>query len=282
MSNKNALMPTEQKEVSFYEDMITVVQLQDSIYVPIRPICELLGVDWASQFRRINRDEILSEVAIRVVVTTTQTKRGRGKLDSREMVALPLDYLNGWLFGINASRVKAEIKPRLLRYQRDCYKVLADAFGRNQITHKPDDIDIEALLADGDPLAMAYQHGMAIVNLAREQLLLRQQFDSRMRSAENKLDSTIARVDAIEAELGNPERFITVSQAEQLSQAVRAVGLTFSKATGGNEYGSVYGELYRRYSINSYKRLPVAKFEDAMNWLKQWYEDLTDGEATPF
>jgi hypothetical protein len=43
-----------------------------------------------------------------------------------EMLMLPLDNLNGWLFGINVSRIKEELKHRLLEYQRECFRVLAD------------------------------------------------------------------------------------------------------------------------------------------------------------
>lgn len=42
----------------------------------------------------------------------------------QEMLMLPIKYLNGWLFGVNANRVKPEIKERLLEYQRECFDVL--------------------------------------------------------------------------------------------------------------------------------------------------------------
>ncbi len=49
----------------------------------------------------------------------------------REVVSLPLDMLNGWLFGIDANRVKPELKEMVLRYQRECYRVLADYWTGN-------------------------------------------------------------------------------------------------------------------------------------------------------
>jgi len=42
----------------------------------------------------------------------------------REMVFLPLGLLNGWLFGIDSSRVKPGIRAAIERYQRECYDVL--------------------------------------------------------------------------------------------------------------------------------------------------------------
>ena len=90
------------------------------------------------------------------------------------------------------------------------------------------------------------------------------------------------RVNDIEAELGNDERFISVGQSEQISEGVRAIGLIFSKNTGRNEYGGVYAELYRRYGINSYKLLPAGKFDEAMHFLRGWWEELTDNSNVPF
>ena len=273
----NELTVIEQKQVAFYADQITAVLVENAdgervVYVPIRPICELVGVVWQGQNERINRDAILSDVA--TVVSVTLTTKGATGYQTVGMKALPLDYFNGWLFGINANRVKESVREGLLKYQKDCYRVLADAFGRNMVTAKPDDL----LMTSDSPAALAYRNALEVANLARQQFYLEQ----RIESAESKLSETISRVDAIEAELGNDARFITVSQTAQLSDAVRAIGLVFSKTTGANEYGKVYGELHRRFSINSYKRLPAAKFEEAMNWLRGWYEDLTDSDSVPF
>ena len=263
----------EQKEVVFHDDLITAVRVEDgTIYVPVRPICNLLGVAWNAQFERIKRDAVLSEVI--TVVRVTRTTAGATKHQTNQLSALPLDYLNGWLFGINANRVKASVRAGLIRYQKECYRVLADAFGRNMVTAKPDDM----LMTSDSPAALAYRNALEVANLARQQFYLEQ----RIESAESRLSETISRVDAIEAELGNDARFITVSQTAELSDAVRAIGLVFSKTTGANEYGKVYGELHRRFGINSYKRLPAAKYDDAMNWLRGWYEDLTDDNVVPF
>jgi len=48
MSDSKALIPLEQKTVVFYDDEITAVLVemegQRQIFVPIRPICDFLGV----------------------------------------------------------------------------------------------------------------------------------------------------------------------------------------------------------------------------------------------
>jgi hypothetical protein len=148
VDENKALVPLEQKVVEFYGDELTAVRVEiegkSAVYVPVRPICDYMGVDWSAQFRRINRDPVLSaEATPCVVVTATQ-----GQPDQRrEMLCLPLDMVNGWLFGINANRVKEELRDRLIQYQRECYRVLADAFV-NRIV--PDDwmqANPEAMLA---------------------------------------------------------------------------------------------------------------------------------------
>ncbi|MCZ7666674.1 MAG: phage antirepressor N-terminal domain-containing protein [Chloroflexi bacterium] len=65
------------KRSPFYEDTIVAVRLEDgAVYVPIRPICDNLGVALAGQRERINRDAVLSEVVASVSVTLTQQARG--------------------------------------------------------------------------------------------------------------------------------------------------------------------------------------------------------------
>lgn len=48
----------------------------------------------------------------------------------RETTCLPIEYLNGWLFGVDAKRVKPEIRERLLQYQDECFKVLNAHFNK--------------------------------------------------------------------------------------------------------------------------------------------------------
>ena len=156
-----SLQVVEQKEVLFYDDRVVAVRAEDGkVYVPIRPFCDLLGIDPASQRRRIYRDPVLSEVSLTCDVVTTS----QGQAEQR----------------------------RLMR------------------------------------------------------------------------------------------AFLTPDQASQISQAVKAVAMQLSKQTGRNEYGGVYGELYRKFGITSYKLLPSHKFDEAMRWLSGWYKELTDGADVPF
>lgn len=258
------MAPNEQKTVIFYEDEITVVIVDDEgrreVYVPLRPMAELLGVSWPSQSRRLQADPVLSEVAAGVVVITPG--------GPQEMTAIPLDYLQGWLFGINASRVKKTIRDRVVRYQRECYQVLYEAFQEGRLSG--DSEFNEFLQRSSSEAVDAYRALQAMVKLARNQIML----EGRLDSQELRLEDHEERLEQLEISLGDPRHHITPDQASRISQAVKAIAHELGKRTRRNEYGGVYGELYRRYSINSYKELPANKYEDAMSWLNEWLQSL--------
>lgn len=276
------LKPIEQRSIRFYGDEIIAVRVQDgTVYVPVRPICELIGVNWAAQYQRIQRDAILSEIVSGVVVTPTPHVNKFA--NPQEMICLPLDFLNGWLFGMNASRVKVEIREKLLTYQRECYRVLAEVFLSDQITHRPD-ADIDNLLNSDSPTAQAYKMAKAIMQMARQQLVL----ESKLNLAEGEIANNRGdiqlldtRVQLLEAKGGDPSRQIDEAQASRISQAVKAIALELGTRSGRNEFAGVYGELYRRFDITGYKLLPAVKFTEAIHFLSDWYQSLTNSKI-PF
>lgn len=268
MSDESALVPVEQKEVQFYGDTIIAVRAQNGgVYVPVRPICDLLGIDWNSQRRRINRDPVLAEESQGVAVMATPG----GK---QTMICLPLDYISGFLFGINADRVKPEVRERLIQYQRECYKVLSEAFTEGRLTAEP---SFDDLLRADTPAAQAYRMARALMEMARQQLIL----EARLSDHSAQLAAHDDRLEQIEATLGDRGRFITPEQASSISQAVKAIAMTLGQKSGRNEYGAVYGEFYRKFGIPSYRELPARRFDEAARFLADWYQRLT-GEGLPF
>lgn len=296
MSDEQALTILEQREVNFYDDLIVAILVQEEsgqqvAYVPIRPICDLMGVDRSAQQRRVQRDPVLSQVSKTIPVRSSAVTAPDIGNDSRPktsyMLALPLDYLNGWLFGMNAERVKPEIKERLIRYQLDCYKVLHQAFQQQLVTAAPiDGFDVDELLRTGqDPEAQAYRMALAIANMARQQLVLRYQIQEqsgRLDLLDQQMHSHTERLDLVEATLGDTTRHISAAQASGISQAVKAIALELGRRSGRNEFGGVYGELYRRFEIAGYRELSANRYDEAMSFLRQWYSSLTDDGSVPF
>ena len=140
-----ALIAIEERLIVFHDDEITIVLVEDpdgtrQWYVAVRPICKYLGLSWSGQFERIDRDPVLQEVARKIRVR--RTAQG----GNPEMFCLPLDYLNGWLFGVSANRVKEALREKLIRYQRDCYRVLARAFQSEELVTDQESSSVTALM----------------------------------------------------------------------------------------------------------------------------------------
>jgi len=258
----SSLTPIEQKEVVFYDDEVTAVRLSDGrVFVPVRPLVERLGVQWAAQSKRIKRDPVLSEESLSVSVMDTQGKQ------RREMTCLPLDYVGGFLFGINADRVKPELRERVIRYQRECYRVLAEAFQEGRLTT---DASFDDLLAGASAdVVDAYRIAQAVMKLARNQVVM----EARLADTETAVSSIGDRLELLEQRIA-PGQPVTEEQASQLSQAVKAVAIALGKQTKRNEFGACYGELYRKFQITSYKALPADKFEAALAFLTEWHQSL--------
>ena len=70
----------------------------------------------------------------------------------------------------------------------------------------------------------------------------------------------------------------------QISQAIKVIATEIQKRTKQNEYGKIYGRLYRQFGITSYKQLPANKFDKAMAWLTDFYRQITGavGDDLPF
>ena len=108
--------------IDFYGNSIVAVLREGMPYVAMKPICENIGLDWKSQYNRLKRTPALETS---MVMTTIQMPEDD---QYREYACLPLDMLNGWLFGVDVNRVKPELKDKLVRYQKECYGVLFKHF----------------------------------------------------------------------------------------------------------------------------------------------------------
>lgn len=103
--------------VEFRGSKIETVEVDGQPHVALKPIVEGMGLSWQGQHDRIRRDAVLSTC---ISVTRMQVS-GQG----RDVSTLPLKMLQGFLFGIDANRVRADIREAVIAYQRECYDALA-------------------------------------------------------------------------------------------------------------------------------------------------------------
>jgi hypothetical protein len=116
MSKKNEII-----KVPFYGDEILVIEENGQRYVGMKPIVAALGLDWSQQVKNIKSDPVLSSVMGLTPITGSDGK-------TYKMLCLPLEYLNGWLFKVPASRYKGWKREAVIRYQKKCYLALHDYF----------------------------------------------------------------------------------------------------------------------------------------------------------
>lgn len=119
-------------------DIVTVEQ-NGGIYVPIRPICDAIGISFATQRVKIQEDEFLASTVSVINTVASDDKE-------REMVCLPLRYVYGWLATINPGKVAETAREAVIHYRRECYDVLYEHFtGTMRRTIETNNAEIELL-----------------------------------------------------------------------------------------------------------------------------------------
>jgi len=108
------------EQFGFHGHVIEAVKDEKGeLWVSVRSVCEGIGVEWARQCQKLSADPKFSCVHM-------YTAGADGK--SYETVCIPLNQLNGWLFSINANKVREDIRPKLLQYQQECMDALYKHF----------------------------------------------------------------------------------------------------------------------------------------------------------
>ncbi len=266
--DEHAIVPVREAQVEFYGDLLVAAQLADeTILVPLRPLCVYLGVDWSSQAKRLRRDPVLGPAVRSVVIMTTD----RGE---RAMLSVPLPLLPGWLFGIQASRVRAELRDKIVRYQRECFEVLWNAFkGEVVPTAAPPPADLnpaeQALLLAEAVAALARQH----LDLEQRHLTMADYLRPFVVQTRGQLAAHEERIGALELRLSSGAT-ISEAQAAEIAGAVKNVAMQLTTAGDANGFGRVWGDLYRRFRVTSYHNLPAARYTEALEWLQGWYGEL--------
>lgn len=102
--------------ISFYGSELITLKLDDVIYTAVKPIADALGINWATQTRKLEN----SKEKFNCCHMTTVAEDGK----LREMLCMPLKKLNGWLFSINPEKVRPDLKEKVIRYQEECFEAL--------------------------------------------------------------------------------------------------------------------------------------------------------------
>lgn len=136
-------MKTELMPVPFYGDTLVLVNEEGTPFVAMKAIVENLGLSWHGQHVKMNEKFGSSILVTRMVAEDGKT---------REMICLPLRKLPAWLYSINPTRVKPELRDKIIQYQNECDDALWDYWTQGQATRPgaqlPKEVNNAALQAD--------------------------------------------------------------------------------------------------------------------------------------
>lgn len=223
------------KQVNFENVNMTACKtLENKILVGVKSICEGLGVDYSSQFKRIDRDEVLSEGVVKMTIPT-----GSG---NQEVNMLEIEYLPFFLTGIKTGMCKAEIRPRLKEFKIKAKDALAAAFIKNS---KNNNMEVISLLHAevGELIAAANEIESRVVNLENNMTI---DYSQQLILQET------AKAVAIEA-MGGKE-----------TAAYKNCSLR-SKV-----FSQVWKDYKEYFQVNSYKNTARVEFDKAREYLKNW------------
>lgn len=107
--------------------------------VPIKPICETLGIQSHGQREKIKSHPIYSSVAQLCCSTGADGKQ-------YEMLCIEEEFVYGWLLGINPENVAEQARDKVIEYQVECHHALYRYFrGKYQRQIDANQAEIEVL-----------------------------------------------------------------------------------------------------------------------------------------
>lgn len=274
--------PLTPHSVGFYGDNIIAVEhLDGTIYALFARICENLGLRREAQVRRAQRHTVLREG---LVSLTLQTAGG-----PQTAQFLRLDLLPLWLSGVQAERVNPDVRDKLIRYQQEAAQALWQAFRHQIITPESTEMVPDSLAIQ--QLQHIAEMGKAIVAMAEQQIELQRQqqvLTTRIDKAGQIVRGMQQEISAINVRLGevedqlHPGSFITNAQANEVSVKVKALAETLtSTERTKNHYQGIFGELYRRFQVSSYKLIRQEQYEAVLEFLDSWSAATVRGETSP-
>ena len=282
------------RNVRFYDDELLAVQATDNaIYVPLRRLCQNLKLSAQAQTRRIRRSDVLDEGL------KTVSLDARGVHDT---LILRADLIPLWLSGVSTSRIQdAQIRQRLILYQRECARVLWNEFAPALPAELTDpsalavaspDTALDAMDDAGfsgfggderntQALVQIRENALAIARLADEQLAMQERLN-KAAEVVGKLKRQVTghekRLTVLEGRL-QPTSVVSTEQAQIISTTVKALAeeLTRQMPGGTVHYNAVFTELYRRFGVASYKSISVAQYPRVLQFLEDWRIALVEG-----
>jgi hypothetical protein len=246
-------------------------------YLPLNAVCDALGIDAASQRKRIQRDEAIADRLVNIPLETPY----RATTRVQEVACLNLRALPYWLGTIDTGRINAEHKAIVILYKREFAEAAWYVF-------RSDMVPAEVLAEMDSYDTPQEQEYAAIMDDARQ---LRKKLDL----LSGKVDAELERVDAgiqdLDGRLGTLEAklvgrtIVNAAQAKLLSDMIGLVALSMHERNRKKAkslcFAEVHNDFKSTFDVHIYSVLPEAQIEEAINYLAGRWARLNPGEPVP-
>jgi hypothetical protein len=261
--------PREQLPITLFEGVVLAVRGDNGlIYVGLRDLCAVLGLNHSAQRRRILLDEALHLTQFRV-----QTGGQFRALDFLLLEDIPV-----WLMGVQEGRVGEQAQERFGYVKQYLVSAVQRAFA--ELSGLPDGPSsaIEDL-ADLDRIDRAFAQ-LTEIGRRQEELEASQE---RARSAFRDLRALITEVrDRVQELERRAKTTLSPAQRGTIYQMVQQWGVARAEHDRTVKQGVAirrsWAEVNAAFGVSTYTDLPAARYDEVVRYVKDKYRALTGHE----
>ena len=251
------------------EELVAAILEGEGVAVPIRLVCQALGVSPQKQSEMLREHDALAP-GLRIIRVPIG-----GRIQS--VLAILHTHIAYWLGTILPKEVHEDARPKLVRYQTELIAVLNALYGPQ----------VDPSLAPG-PLAtdLHPQYGEVVRQLrALQETLL--SLTSGQRAIQGKVDSLDTRLTKIEDVVEDLQQIqkISAAQAEYIQRAIKRLATRSQQRTktDANMYERLFAQFKIDMGIPRYDALPAKVYAKALAWLQRKADEYlpNDPDALP-
>ena len=266
------LTPPRRELIDFHGDQLIAVVLEgDGVAIPLRLLCERIGLDTDAQAEKLRTHAVLAS-GLRVV----NVEMG-GRI--RSVMAIIHTKLPFWLATISPEQVNDETRPRLIQYQTELADILARLFYGELAPAAP--------LSPDPAIAALQQQFHTTLNEMRR---LREAMIDEQRRTSQAVAETQQRLTSLSEIVSELRTFLPISpkQAEYIQRAIKRLATRLYKRrqasdtgyrqTEDNLYQLLFGQFKVEMGVPRYDALPIDKYDAAIAWIERKAAELLPGD----
>ena len=265
------LTPPRHELIDFHGDQLIAVVLEgDGVAIPLRLLCERIGLDTDAQAEKLRTHPVLA-AGLRVV----NVEIG-GRV--RSVMAIIHTKIPFWLATISPELVNDATRPKLIQYQTELADILARLFYGAPAAPSP-------LSADPAIASLQQQFHAALDEMRR----VREAIIEEQRQTKQSVTETQQQLTSLTEIVSELRTLLPVSpkQAEYIQRAIKRIATRLHKRrqqepgyrqTEDNLYQLLFGQFKVDMGIPRYDALPIDKYAAAVAWIERKAAELLPGD----